>query len=206
MDTLSIKETIMEKMLSELNGIMDKWCENYSNNCSGGKMRSDRGSDIEIFVRNSINNIGKMFGINLIAKKGSEDKKELKINTQYKEIIKQHQVDIHIYLNDTFIAVIECKAYLDSCYYVRACDDFTLFKKFNYSVKNYIFTLENSIDEDTKIFTDHITENICDDIFYILDGKRSSSNPIYDIKNRKQINEIKFNRFIEFVYMLGNIQ
>ncbi len=33
--------------------------------------------------------------------------------------------------------------YLDSCYYVRACDDFKLFKKFGYNIKTFIFTLED---------------------------------------------------------------
>ena len=134
-------------------------------------MRGDRGENIENFVKKVINLFNIEYGVNVYAIKGNDDKKELKIpNT---EIKKEHQVDIHIYKNDIFIAVIECKAYLDSCYYIRACNDFTLFKKFGYNVKKYIFTLEDSIKDDTKIFIDYETDNVCDDIFYMLDGKRS---------------------------------
>lgn len=196
-------EEIKQSAENDVNRIMDEWCASYSNSCSGGEMRSTRGTDIETFVRNTIIKVGESLNINLIAKCGDDDKKDLIVTLPNgKTIKKKHQVDVHIYLNDVFIAVIECKAYLDSCYYVRACDDFQLFRKFDYNVKNYIFTMENSIDEDTKIFTDHITGNICDDVFYILDGKRSSSKPVYDIKHKKTINKQSLAKFIDFIYTM----
>lgn len=195
------KNEIMEKLTADLNLIMEKWITNHSDeNFSGGKMRGDRGDDIEKFVRGSIQYIGTTLGVPLVAKRGGDDKKALVVNVSHdKTIQKNHQVDVHVYLNEQFVSAIECKAYLDSCYYVRACDDFMLFKKFNYNVKHYIFTLENSIDEDTKIFTDHITNNICDGVFYMLDGKRSSVKPIYDQKHRKKINMEKLENFVDFV-------
>lgn len=196
------KHDIRTIAIKQLSDIFTKWCGNCTNNCSGGEMRKQRGDDIELFVRDTINNIGKKLGVNLIAKKGIDDKKELIIYIENKKIKKQHQVDIHIYLNEIFIAVIECKSYLDSCYYVRACDDFRLFKKFEYYVKKYIFVLENSIKDETKIFTDHVNDNICDNVFYILDGKRSSSCPIYNPIFKKEINKINLNIFIDSIYML----
>jgi hypothetical protein len=153
-------------------------------------------------VKNVIKMFVTTYGIRVDALKGSNDKKELVLNHNNKIIKKDHQVDIHIYKDDVFIAVIECKAYLDSCYYVRACDDFRLFKKFGYNVKNYIFSLENSIDENTKLFTDVVTENVCDDIFYMLDGKRTSTKPIYDKKHKKIINKEKLTYFIQSMYIL----
>lgn len=177
--------SIIENSYNELNIIMENWCKCYDENFSGGKMRGDRGDDIENFVKNVINMFVTTYDIKVDALKGSNDKKELVLHHNNKIIKKDHQVDIHIYKDGNFIAVIECKAYLDSCYYVRACDDFRLFKKFGYDVKNYIFSLENSIDENTKLFTDVVTENVCDDIFYMLDGKRTSTKPIYDKKHKK---------------------
>jgi hypothetical protein len=184
-------DNIIETSEIELNNIIDKWCHNYELNYNGGKMRYDRGNDIEIFCKNIITKINNLYKLNAYAIKGNDDKKELSLHHKDNIIIKQHQVDIHIYKNDIFIAVIECKSYLDSCYYVRTCDDFKLFKKFGYNIKNYIFSLENSIDEKTKIFTDVITDNICDDIFYIFDTKRSSSKPLYNKKYKKPINKEK---------------
>lgn len=201
-----IKETVIQTAEIEISNIIDEWCKSNANGCSGGEMREKRGSDIETFVRTTINKIGEILNIDLHARCGNDDKKDLIINLpDGKKLTKQHQVDVHIYMNGTFVAVIECKAYLDSCYYVRACDDFKMFKKFDYNVKNYIFTLENAIGEDTKLFTDFINEYICDNIFYILDGKRTSSKPVYDIKHKKPINKNELTKFINFIFMLGNI-
>jgi len=189
--------TILDISYNELNDILDKWCKTNETNFNAGKMRADRGEDIENYVKNIVKLFNDLYKINVKAIKGNNDKKQLVLNHNDKIIKKNHQVDIHIYKNDEFIAVIECKSYLDSCYYVRACDDFKLFKKFDYNIKNYIFSLEDCIDENTKIFTDIITDNICDDIFYILDGKRQASKPIYINKFRKNINKEKLNYFIK---------
>jgi hypothetical protein len=182
------------------NNIMDNWCQNFDDDFSGGKMRGARGEDIEKFVKNVVNMFRTKFNVNVRAVKGNDDKKELKVPGT--EIKKDHQVDIHIYKNDVFIAVIECKAYLDSCYYVRACSDFTLFNKFGYNVKKYIFTLEKSIKEETKLFTDYETDNVCDDIFYMLDGNRTSTKPIYDKKHKKNINKEKLIYFVKSLQKL----
>lgn len=185
---------------SEFNAILDKWCDAFTNNYHGGKMRGDRGEDIESFVRNLIHYIAEKTGKNLVAKRGNDDKKELRIEGT--NIKKMHQVDVHIYLDGNFIAVVECKAYLDSCYYVRACDDFDLFRRFNYPIKKYIFTLEDGMDNDTRQFIDYVKENVCDGVFYIMDGKRSSGKPVYDTKYRKKINETGLEKFINMILSL----
>jgi len=184
---------------AKLARIMDSWCESHVSDYSGGKMRDARGADIETFVRETITDVGKIMGRNLVAIKGDNDKKELKVVVDGEEIKKDHRVDVHIYLDGRFIAVIECKAYLDSCYYVRACDDFKLFKKFGYNIKQYVFTLENSLAENTKKFHDHVTDHVCDDVFYILDGKRSSTKPVYDAQYKKPINEKNMSNFVDHV-------
>ena len=195
-------ELITDTCYRKLNDIMDRWCVTYDENFSGGKMRGDRGEDIEKFVMYVINKCIKMYQINAFVVKGNKDKKECVLHHKDISLKKEHQVDIHIYKNDTFIAVIECKAYLDSCYYVRACDDFRLFRKFGYNLKNYIFSLENCIDENTKHFTDVVTDYVCDDIFYVLDGKRTANKPIYDKKFKKPINKEKLFYFIKCIEKL----
>lgn len=196
------KENLKEKIRQDLETILEKWCRSFTEDYNGGKMRSERGEDIEIFVRNVINEIGKQLNLNLRAVKGDLDKKDLILHTQDTTVTKHHQVDVHIYLDNRFIAVIECKSYLDSCYYTRACEDFRLFKKFGYGLKHYVFTLENSIDDDTHFFIDHVTDNICNGVFYILDGKRSSSKPIYNPYFKKTINRERLSLFIDAIYDL----
>lgn len=200
-DSMAVRKMLVRKHLeTQLNEVMGKWITNYSAGCTGGKMRGDRGNDLEVFIRDSISFIADMEKAPLCAVKGSLDKKELKITHGDKNITKHHQVDVHVYKDGKFTAVIECKAYLDACYYVRACDDFKLFKKFGYNIKNYVFTLEDSLDEDTRVFTDYINDNVCDDIFVMLDGKRSSSKPIYDKKYAKTIITKNLDKYIDMVY------
>ncbi len=189
----------LQEMESKLQNIMNNWCQNHRECFEGGKMRGDRGDMIEEFVIYVIEQIAKEGKtreppIDIHAIKGSNDKKTL--NIPGTNLTKDHQVDVHVYKNDQFIAVIECKAYLDSCYYTRACNDFALFKKFGYHVTSFLFALEDSIKEETKQFTDYETDYICNDIFFLLDGKRSSSKPIYDEKYKKPINKEKFARFV----------
>lgn len=194
-----LKTCVRDFAITELQTLMNKWCTLYETEYSGGSMRSSRGNDIEEFVIKLVHKIGTEKNVNLVAKNGKFDKKECKVILPTKEIKKDHQVDVHVYLNNSFILAIECKAYLDSCYYDRACNDFALFKKFDYNVKKVIFALEDSIDKDTKIFMDYTHNNICDGVFYMLDGKRSSSKPIYDKTCKKEINPEKVATFVDYI-------
>ena len=190
-------KTIVDRSYESMNKIMDKWCEDYDSNFSGGKMRGCRGEHIEQFVREVVFSIKHVFDVDVTAIKGDKDKKTLTLQHDGSPLTKDHQVDIHIYRDGVFVSAIECKAYLDSCYYVRACDDFRLFDKFEYNIKKYVFALENSIDQKTKAFTDIITDNTCDNIFYILDGKRVSTKPVYMKQFRKPINRDRLADFVK---------
>jgi len=194
---------ITESSCQQLNDIMENWCKSHEQKCTGGKMRTDRGADVEIFVKNVVLMFKDAFNINVSALKGDDDKKKLtRLNKNNKEVSKVHQVDVHIYKNDKFVACIECKSYLDSCFYTRACDDFELFRKYEYDIKKYIFALENSINNKTKEFTDDRYDYVCDDIFYMLDGKRSSGKAIFEKKNKKPVNKESLARFINTMHSL----
>lgn len=202
------KKNIIDYVRNELNECIKTWCANHSNESyTGGKMRGDRGGGIEELVMKTIDKIASEIHIKLSCKKGSSDKKLLTLTTPDGSILtNEHQVDVHVYLNDKFIAVIECKAYLDSCYYDRACSDFNKFKKFGYNVKTLIFALEDSINKDKKLFTDRLTDNACDSVFYILDGKRSSSKPIYDKRYLKTPSDNKIIEFINYICDLATMK
>jgi len=195
------RKNILDYMRNEFNKYIETWSTNHSSEgYTGGEMRENRGSSTEDLVKKTIDKIAVELNINLTSKKGSDDIKLLTLpRPNGTNVTKKHQVDVHVYLNANFIAVIECKSYLDSCYYVRACDDFNLFKRFGYDVKTLIFALEDSISEDTKMFTDVSTDNACDRVFYILDGKRSSSKPIYDKRYLKTPNDDKIVEFIDYI-------
>jgi len=56
---------------------MEKWCKCYEENFSGGKMRGDRGEDIEQFVKNVVKRFNDLYNIDVVSMKGNKDKKEL---------------------------------------------------------------------------------------------------------------------------------
>ena len=189
-----LKQSIINNAKNSLDNIIDDWIK--QNSISGGQMRQLRGASIENFVINTINTIGTSLGIDIRAIKGDNDKKLLSIS----DFTHKHQVDVHVYHKKEFVAVIECKAYLDKCYYTRACDDFFLFKKFGYNVKNYIFAFEDSISNESRQFIDFVKDNICTDIFYMVDGKRSSSKPIYLEENKKEIVLENVTKFVNTIF------
>ena len=194
------KYILINNAKQDLETLAANWVDQYKH-LSGGQMRQLRGYSIEQFVINTINTIGVCVGSGgktLRAIKGDLDKKALTIN----DIHQQHQVDVHVYSDDKFVATVECKAYLDKCYYIRACDDFDLFRKFGYDVKHYIFSFENSIADNAKIFTDFVKDDICDDVFYMVDGKRNSAKPLYIEQHVKKINQTNLIKFINQMYEL----
>jgi hypothetical protein len=189
------KYMLINEAIHDLQDIMNNWTLQHEL-LSGGQMRQLRGESIEKFVINLINKIGITLDQNIHAIKGDNDKKELRCCTDDGDIIQQHQVDVHVYRDDKFVATIECKAYLDKCYYTRACDDFALFKKFGYDVDHYVFAFEDSIASDALSFTNFVKDNICKNIFYMVDGKRSSSKPIYCKQHTKKLNCTNIIKFI----------
>ena len=192
------KHIVIQNATKSLDSIMASWVSS-AQSLTGGQIRQLRGASIEQFVINTINDIGAIFNGKIRAVKGDLDKKELRLSDT---IVQCHQVDVHVYRDDKFVAAIECKAYLDKCYYVRACDDFELFRKFGYNVSNYIFAFEDSIAEDAKLFTDFVKNGVCNDVFYMVDGKRSSSKPIYMEQYKKQLNISHVRDFVNMIFKL----
>lgn len=196
------KDKLISKLIESINKITDNWIFINNNGVTGGEMRRKRGIDIECLVIDIINCISKEYNSDIKAVNGNQDKKKLTINKNGIEINKFHNLDVHVYKNEKLIACIECKTYLDSCYYTRTLNDFMLFRKFNYDIKNYIFSLENSISTNTKEFMDVIYDNVCDNIFFIYDKKRQSSKPLYC--ESKEININFVSKFVDEIVKLVN--
>ena len=156
----------------------------------GGAIRGSRGT----LVENMIDIICHSLGIEV--RIGTSDLQTITIMHKDREYRCEHQVDRHLYAKGKLIAIVECKAYLDSCYYVRASSDFKRMKMAHPSVKAFVFALENSISENALVFTDADFDNSCDGIFYMCDGKRSSSKPIYKKEFAKPLNRKSFDAFV----------
>jgi hypothetical protein len=124
-------------------------------------------------------------------------RKDLKNVFSKNGLVKKHQTDRHIYLNGELKIVIECKSYLDSCYYTRSLSDMLLFKKQFPSVMCFIVSLEDSVNLDTKNFYDDVFDKSIDQVFYMCDGKRTSTKPIYKKDFAKALSKEKMTNFIQ---------
>ncbi len=157
----------------------------------GEILRQKRGDFLENLIVDCIN----MFNISGVSAK-RYDKLVLKSKNGY---TKNHGTDVHIYKHDSLIAAIECKSYVDSCFYERTCSDMNIFKKcMDKNVTTVLVTLENGIKDETQKFLDDMYDKPIDHTFYLTSYKRKSSKPLWtryrDTKtNKKLINDFAKN-------------
>jgi hypothetical protein len=167
--------------------------EDIYNMTDGGEIRAARGALVETLVRECVEAVG------LVAKKGTSDKQTIRVGQHSKE----HQVDVHVYKETTPVVFVECKAYLDSCYLARAVDDFRLLHIAYPNMPCIVVALENSVAEDAVVFSEAANPSQCTRIFYLLEGKRSSSRPVYKREFSKSINPLKLRELLEFLQSLS---
>ena len=156
----------------------------------GGKLREARGSLVEGMIDVVCSKLG------IESRVGDSDLQEIQVEADGEVYTMEHQVDRHLYHGGKLIAVVECKAYLDACMYVRACSDFKRMKKLHPTIKCFLFSLENSQAARAKAFTDVDFDSVCDGVFHMCNGNRSSARPLYTRQFAKEIVRPKFEAFV----------
>lgn len=182
-----------------------------------GEIRQAAGELVEHILQNIFDTInGFLIGDKIVSKIGTSDYLSKSVSYKGKEYhFNTIQVDRHILFKGVRIAFIENKTYLDSCYYDRALADF---RKIVQSLKQHdiepsnvkyiVFAGQKAANEDTLLaytadFCEdikHLTANPDDisvDIFYFLEGTRSSAKPLYKVKHQLNTKEIK--RFVRLI-------
>lgn len=107
------------------------------------------------------------------------------------------QVDRHLYTKK-LVGLCECKAYLDRDMMARASSDFArITKSLKEKPKTFILGLEDAVGSDAYDY--YMDEGNIDNVFYLLDGKRSPKKPIWKPKYRKSINVEKLKEFVSFI-------
>jgi hypothetical protein len=156
----------------------------------GGELRAARGELVEKLFQDCCELIG------FEHRKGGVDKQKIVL----REHSKQHQVDGHVYNHSRLVMFSECKAYLDACYYERACNDFRIMKIKYPDLPCIVVSLENSLADDARVFTDTVFDYSCNQIFFLCEGKRSSSKPLYKREYTKKLNVQPLVEYLLTVY------
>jgi len=184
-------ENLYDEEIKKINSI------SYQNNI-GGRIRSMNGKLGESISKCAWNLVGKyyskVFNIKFQSRKGDELK--IKCNNENGNCIEM-QVDRHQYINGNLVHIEECKAYLDRCYMIRASDDCRMIKKYynNNNISSSILAIENSVKQESYDFI--MDEGYIDDVFFLTDGKRNSSKPIWRKEHFKPLNKNKLEYYIK---------
>tara|TARA_Y100000310_G_scaffold176488_1_gene176615 strand:+ start:193 stop:804 length:612 start_codon:yes stop_codon:yes gene_type:complete len=165
----------------------------------GGKIRSLSGSlgeDISALAWGEVGrHYSKLHNFEFETLKG-DSRKVLCINGNKNSI--EMQVDRHQYIDDELFHIEECKSYLDRCYMIRASDDFRMIKKHtNNNITSSIMAIENSVKKESYDFI--MDEGYIDDVFFLADGKRSSTKPIWKEGHYKPLNKTKVAGYIKTI-------
>ena len=174
-------------------------------NMSGGENRAYSGATVELCIDTIMDMFKTLYPTLGIEVKGDSDK--ITVLGKDGEAYTEESVDRHIYINGKLELIIECKTYLDKCYLQRAADDFRLIRKgTGHPIQAWVVSLENAIsDMAYNFFMYQDDETYINECFFLSDGKRASSRPIYrnrNYENRLNIEKIrilieKFNTFFE---------
>lgn len=172
---------------------------------TGGGNRKYSGETVESCVDVVIDMFREFYPSLNIEVRGDSDK--IKICGKNGAALIEESVDKHVYVNGKFVLAIECKTYLDKCYLQRAADDFRLIRKgVGHPIQTWIISLENGVSDMAYNFFMYQDDTInIDECFFLSDGKRASSRPIYKNRNfetRLNIDKIqilieKFNKFFQ---------
>lgn len=205
-DSLAIKynqlvnidnDFIANEIITKYNNILQKSSETYSSgDNSGGKVRQLNGNLVEEIFQTITY---------LLLLKNNLTLENYKLTGKKKDSVKVTSkngfffasVDVHVRIPRKPSIFTECKAYLDKCYLDRASSDFRHLKKATPNSVSIVLCLENGIADESEAF--FMDEGYIDKIFYLVDGKRSPTRPIWKIEYYKPINRKKLDELIQYV-------
>ena len=132
--------------------------------------------------------------------RGGESKKNDYIKSVSKSGYElKFQVDRHLYdTNGKMVKIGECKAYLDRDMMMRASSDFSrILNSVDIKPTTFIIALEDAVGGPAYNYI--MDEGNITKVFYLMDGKRKPSQPVWRKEFYKPINESKLIEFVNFI-------
>ena len=122
------------------------------------------------------------------------------------EYFNDSQVDLHVYLRDELVLIIECKTYLDKSMLIRAVDEFKNIRKdhaitSDKVLPSVIFTGQFDVNKNTFGFFN--STNSFDTFVVNSTRKRNSKLPLHKTLDPLDVNRLQ--QFADYVYnIVGN--
>ena len=121
------------------------------------------------------------------------------------EYFNDSQVDLHVYLRDELILIIECKTYLDKSMLIRAVDEFKNIRKHHAITSDKvlpcaIFTGQFDVNKNTFGFFN--STNSFDTFVVNSTRKRNSKLPLHKTLDPLDVNRLQ--QFADYVYNIVN--
>lgn len=186
---------------NELNLIVENYCNLAWESKEGGKRRKimgDLGEEISHKIFEYCLNILEIKNSKVY--KGVEKKVMCKIDS---DAYFEAQVDKHIEIQNNLSIICECKTYLDKTYVERASSDFNIIRKYNTigdkKIFSYIISLQDCVKKETLAF--FMRDGHIDNVFILMNLKRSGNKPIWNPKYRKTID---IDKLYNCIYIIIN--
>jgi hypothetical protein len=190
----------MQKMKNILETVFDYYNNHISseklyneNLNAGGKIRGKNGELVENMIKNILKELCLLNNVSSFKITGKKDD-SIRVFSKNGHI--DVSTDVHFYINEKPIFFIECKTYLDKCYFDRANSDFKQLKAQHSDANCVIVSLENGIALNAENY--FMDQGNTDNLFYLVDGKRTSKKPIWGKGFYKPINEDKLFNLISY--------
>jgi hypothetical protein len=186
---------------NELNLLIEEYCNLAWQSNEGGKRRKIMGDLGEKISHKIFEYCLSSLQINNSRVYRGDDKKIMcKIDD---EAYFEAQVDKHVEIDDDLRIICEAKTYLDKTYVERASSDFNIIRKYNTNndkkIFSYIISLQDCVKKETLNF--FMRDGHIDNVFILMDIKRSGIKPIWDPNFRKTIN---LDKLYNCIYTITN--
>jgi len=157
-------------------------------NSTGGQQRQKRGKLVEDMIEKVWTSLGGTSTNN-------------KFPTQRGDLEINMALDRNLYKGDELVGMVECKAYLDLCYLERAeWNARELTEYGDIKVPKFILALQPAVASASMEYV--LAGNHIEEVFFLVNKRRSSSKPLYKEEYYEDIDEELFNRFYSYFHSL----
>lgn len=190
-----ISEHVMKRLYDKYEKKHREFHLGSLDNLNEGCVRTERGS----YVENLVDQLWRDIGFEKQQEYITNNKKHPIKSLSGKYTIEK-ALDRNCYTGNVLKTMIECKAYVDACYLERADNDSKVLEEGGYVVPKVVVGLENACGHEALNFW--LERKNLENVFFLVEGKRSAAKPIYKKEHYKSLSFDKFSKLCNWMYNL----